>query len=93
MGAFDNGIYNQFASTDLKEYGLKAEFWVNEVNADDAFNDTGIWNYIATDQVRFTDTLTGNVKELVEIPAIVLSEIMRDVDLFVGVASVGNDPN
>jgi len=27
-----------------------------------------------------------------EIPALVLSEIMRDVDLFVGVASVGNDP-
>ncbi len=30
---------------------------------------------------------------LSEIPALVLSEILRDVDLFVGVASVGNDPN
>lgn len=29
---------------------------------------------------------------LTEIPAPVLSEILRDVDLFVGVASVGNDP-
>lgn len=28
-----------------------------------------------------------------QIPPLVLSEIMRDVDLFVGVASVGNDPN
>jgi hypothetical protein len=27
------------------------------------------------------------------IPPLVFSEIMRDVDLFVGVASVGNDPN
>lgn len=27
-----------------------------------------------------------------EIPALVFSEVMRDVDLFVGVASVGNDP-
>ena len=27
------------------------------------------------------------------IPPLVLSEVMRDVDLFVGVASVGNDPN
>lgn len=27
-----------------------------------------------------------------EVPALVFSEIMRDVDLFVGVASVGNDP-
>lgn len=29
---------------------------------------------------------------LEEIPALVFSEVMRDVDLFVGVASVGNDP-
>jgi hypothetical protein len=28
-----------------------------------------------------------------EIPPLVFSEVMRDVDLFVGVASVGNDPN
>lgn len=28
-----------------------------------------------------------------DIPPLVLSEILRDVDLFVGVASVGNDPN
>jgi hypothetical protein len=30
---------------------------------------------------------------LATIPPLVFSEIMRDVDLFVGVASVGNDPN
>jgi hypothetical protein len=29
---------------------------------------------------------------LTEVPPLVFSEIMRDVDLFVGVASVGNDP-
>ncbi|WP_328291837.1 DUF4132 domain-containing protein [Kineococcus sp. NBC_00420] len=29
---------------------------------------------------------------LQEVPALVLSEVLRDVDLFVGVASVGNDP-
>jgi hypothetical protein len=37
----------------------------------------------------------GNVNEplpLTEVPPLVLSEILRDVDLFVGVASVGNDP-
>lgn len=93
MGAYDDGIYNQFASIDLKEYGLRAQFWVNEVNADDAFNDTGIWLYISTDQVRFTDTTNDTVKDLLDVPALVLSEVMRDVDLFVGVASVGNDPN
>ncbi|HEX3148275.1 MAG TPA: DUF4132 domain-containing protein [Gemmataceae bacterium] len=30
---------------------------------------------------------------LTDIPPLVFSEIMRDVDLFVGVARVGNDPN
>ncbi len=37
----------------------------------------------------------GDINEpvpLEQIPALVFSEIMRDVDLFVGVASVGNDP-
>lgn len=37
----------------------------------------------------------GAVEPLVlgELPPLVFSEVMRDVDLFVGVASVGNDPN
>src|SRR5262249_29246876 len=30
--------------------------------------------------------------QLVSVPPLVFSEVMRDVDLFVGVASVGNDP-
>jgi hypothetical protein len=34
----------------------------------------------------------GQPLPLEEVPALVFSEIMRDVDLFVGVASVGNDP-
>ena len=37
----------------------------------------------------------GNAEPLPleEIPPLVFSEVMRDVDMFVGVASVGNDPN
>jgi hypothetical protein len=37
----------------------------------------------------------GNAEplSLENIPPLVFSEIMRDVDMFVGVASVGNDPN
>lgn len=93
MGNFDNGGMNQYASMDLKDYGLRAEFWVNEVNAAGEQNDTGIWTYVATDQVRFTDLRNMQVKELGDIPAVLFSEIMRDTDLFVGVASVGNDPN
>jgi hypothetical protein len=92
MGAFDNGINNDKASLLLPEYKLRAEYWISEVNADNAMNDTGIWNYVSTDQVRFINTETNEVVDLINIPPQVLSEVLRDVDLFVGVASVGNDP-
>lgn len=92
LGAYDDGRSNEAAELTLPEYGLRAEYWVNEVNADGAYNDTGIWNYVATDQVRFVSLETNEPIELVNVPGIPFSEVMRDVDLFVGVASVGNDP-
>jgi hypothetical protein len=72
---------------------LKAQFWVCAVEADNAFNDTGIWNYVSADQIRFAEL--GNDKatvDLINVPVVPFSEVLRDVDLFVGVASVGNDP-
>lgn len=91
MGAFDNGIDAEMATIKIKPHEIEAQFWINEVNADDAFNDTGIWDYVATDQVRFVRE-DGEVINLIDIPKIVFSEVMRNVDLFVGVCSVGNDP-
>ncbi len=91
MGAYDDGIDNQICYRVLPEYNMKAEFWIDELSQDDAWNDTGIWLYIATDQVKFLDANQETI-DLVQVPKIVFSEIMRDVDLFVGVASVGNDP-
>jgi len=79
------------ASLPLPAHGLRAEFWVSEVNTDGAWNDTGIYNYVSTDQVRFVRGL-DEVLPLPEVPPLAFSEVMRDVDLFVGVASVGNDP-
>jgi Domain of unknown function (DUF4132) len=93
LGAYDDGRNNQAASISLPEFGLSAEYWVNELNADGAYNDTGIWNYITTDQVRFNNKLTNELVNLIDVPPIALSEVLRDVDLFVGVASVGNDAN
>lgn len=71
--------------------------------------DAGTYLYLATDQVRFYPLsvgensthaygggyggAAGEPTPLAEIPALVLTEVLRDVDLFVGVASVGNDPN
>ena len=92
MGNFDNGMDNGIASLQLPESKLRAEYWISEVNADGATNDTGIWNYVSTDQVRFISTATNESVDLIDIPPLAFSEVMRDVDLFVGVASVGNDP-
>jgi hypothetical protein len=49
----------------------------------------------ATDQVRFAHREDGGWRDaqLAEVPAIVFSEAMRDVDLFVGVTSVAADPD
>lgn len=91
LGAFDNGAEG-LASLQLPDAGLRAEYWVNEVNAENAMADSGIWQYISTDQVRFANAATNEVVPLIDVPRLVLSEVMRDVDLFVGVASVGNDP-
>ncbi len=71
-------------------------------------NDSGVFLYLSTDQVRFyrvdaaqTSAHAGgggyrptsdDPLPLDQIPPLVFSEVMRDVDMFVGVASVGNDP-
>ncbi len=92
LGAYDDGRENEITVKELPQHGLKSEYWINEIYDDnDSFNDAGIWDYVATDQVRFINA-EGQPVNLVDIPKLVFSEIMRDVDLFVGVASVGNDP-
>jgi hypothetical protein len=93
LGAYDDGRDNEIAKKPLPEYGLMAQFWIDEIlDGNDSFNDTGIWNYVATDQVRFCNAEGNEVVPLMDVPPLIFSEIMRDVDLFVGVASVGNDP-
>ncbi|MGW2561776.1 DUF4132 domain-containing protein [Streptomyces sp. NPDC001514] len=49
----------------------------------------------ATDQVRFTRRVDGVRREapLADVPPLVFSEAMRDVDLFVGVTSIAADPD
>ena len=93
LGAYDDGRDGEIASKPLTAHGLEAQFWINEIIDDtDSFNDAGIWYYVATDQLRFCREGDDQPVPMVDIPPLVLSEIMRDLDLFVGVASVGNDP-
>jgi hypothetical protein len=51
-----------------------------------------LYAYVASDQVRFFDAATGDGVPLAEVPALVFTEAMRDVDLVIGVTSIGNDP-
>ena len=92
-GAWDGGD-DARVTLDLPEYNLCAEFWANTVDGDEqSYTDAGIYFYVSTDQVRFHHLEeSNNPIELINIPPRVFSEVLRDVDLFVGVASVGNDP-
>jgi 23S rRNA maturation mini-RNase III len=90
LGAYDKGYDTEIANIQLPN-NYKAEFWVQEVDANEEWNDTGIYNYVSTDQVRFYRNETQ--LNMIDVPPLLFSETMRDVDLFVGVASVGNDPN
>lgn len=91
LGNFDDGRGgSETARINLPAHKLTAEFWINDVYGENLWNDAGIWNYVSTDQIRFVGP-TGEPVNLIDVPRIVFSEIMRDVDLFVGVCSVGND--
>lgn len=88
MGAWDS--HNTPTRT-LPGARLSVEFWVSMVET--SANETaGVYALIWTDQVRFINPERGSVS-VWEVPPLLFSELMRDVDLFVGVASVGNDPN
>jgi hypothetical protein len=90
MGSYDNGIDNQWASRNYVTSDLTAEYLLHTNCDGDNFNDAGIYLYVGTDQLRFTRN--DEAVELETVDARLLSETMREADLFVGVASVGNDP-
>lgn len=97
MGGFDS---HNVPTIELPRWNLAAEFWVEGPGNNDGMTPSGIYLHVLTDQVRFLPLPTAPARHepgqpipLEDVPAIVLSEIMRDVDLFVGVSSVGNDPN
>lgn len=79
-------------TVDLPQWEMRVEFWVEPVEQDETTG-AGIFNYVTSDQVRFYLVHEPGPQRLEEVPPLLFSEVMRDVDLFVGVASVGNDPN
>jgi hypothetical protein len=79
-----------------REYGragLRAEFSFDP--ASDDVQDSGLYTFCLSGQVRFfplADGADGAAVPLAEVPPQVFSEAMRDVDLYIGAATIGADP-
>lgn len=78
----------------LPQWGIRAEFRISGLDGDVAAHctESGAFRYVTTDQVRFYPADNNEPIPLAGIPPLVLSEIFRDIDLFVGVCTIGNDP-
>jgi len=92
QGNWDGGDAG-IASLLIPEFNLLAQYWTEGIYDMQNVHDNGVLLYVTTDQIRFTDTRTLEPIELIDVPTTVFSEVLRDTDLFVGVASIGNDPN
>jgi hypothetical protein len=89
LGPYDNDGGRQWR--DFAEQGIRAEFWLEHADHDFA-GQGNLAELAATDQVRFRALGADEPMRVVDVPALVFSEAMRDVDLFVGVTSVAADP-
>jgi hypothetical protein len=90
LGHYDGG-YEGTARAEFGDGEWRACFH-HEPTADD---DGYAPEYATTDQVRFErrDGRRRREVSLAEVPPLVFSEAMRDVDLFVGVTSIAADPD
>jgi hypothetical protein len=90
LGPFDGG-YNGIAKRAFPSHEIRSEFWHDQLESEFGAE---VPQHCTTDQVRFVRL--GPAEELMaltDVPPIVFSEAMRDVDLFVSVTSVGADRN
>ena len=92
LGPWDGG-YHTAVFREFREHDLRVEWWLENADAND-FPEGPLATLATTDQVRFVP-LGGRNRDpvpLTDVPRFVFSEAMRDVDLFVGVSSIGADP-
>jgi Domain of unknown function (DUF4132) len=89
FGVWDPGNSRPMKRVPAQE--LRAEFWVEPIEEESSTDQGFKFLYLSTDQVRFA-TSAGEPLVLEQVPAVLFSELMRDVDLFVSVANIGNDP-
>ncbi|MAT15914.1 MAG: hypothetical protein CMJ46_11675 [Planctomyces sp.] len=92
LGHWD-GCDDTSAKREIPEWGLRVHFDHDGFQTDltDPLG-RGLL-YLTSNHVRFFELEGNTVVPLHDVPPIVFTELMRDVDLFVGVCSMGNDPN
>ena len=73
----------------LEGWSISAELWVEPVDAESQGEQTS-FPFLTTDQVCFRDH-DGERLPLEGVPAVVFSEVMRDIDRIVALASVANE--
>jgi hypothetical protein len=87
-GGWDGG--DRVPHRKVADRDLQVEYWVEPV--EESIDQASFrFQHLSTDQVRFA-SLSGDPILLENIEPVLFSELMRDVDLFVGVAGIGNDP-
>lgn len=88
LGPWDGG-YESTVFRDFGSPGIRAEFFLQMIESEQWVALAGL---ASTDQVRFRSIRYSGCLPLTEVPDIIFSEAMRDVDLFVGVSSIAADP-
>jgi hypothetical protein len=88
---WDDGIDHGVARRGYEPFGIRAEFFFDPI-LDIEPDASDLYPYCTSDQVRFFDAGSDEPMELADVPLLVFTEAMRDVDLFVGVTSIGADP-
>ncbi len=88
-GSWDGGQDNA-AGKNIPAYGVSVSYRATGLEQY-GYTDSGIYTCVGTGAVRF---YRNNERMRVEdVDPMLFSEVMRDIDLFVGVAGVGNDPS
>ncbi len=75
----------------LPRFALRVEYDVDFPRDESEVSGHFIYLLIRTGAVRFLDA-AGTACPLESVPPVVFSEMMRDLDLFTGIASIGSDP-
>lgn len=88
---WDDGIEHGVARRTFESFGIRAEFFYDPI-IDIEPQGGDLYPCCTSDQVRFFDAASDDPLALADVPLLVFSEAMRDVDLFIGVTSIGADP-